>query len=62
MKILDIFLRKSTGIYRKNQDHRDLMNDFVWARKDKQAACKTLRVWTKNEEIFENSQENLELF
>ena len=48
MKILDIFWRKSTGIYRKKQVHRDLMNDFDWAGKDKQAACKTLRVWTKN--------------
>ena len=38
------------------------MNDFDWADKDKQAVCKTLRVWTKNEEIFENFQENLELF
>ena len=62
MKILDIFLRKSTGIYRKMHAYQDLMNDLDWARKDKQAACKTLRVWTKNEEIFENSQENLELF
>ena len=34
------------------QDHRDLMNDYDWAAKTKQPACKTLRVWTKNEETF----------
>ena len=44
------------------QDHRDLMNDFDWAGKTKQPACKTLRVWTKNEENFENFQENFEIF
>ena len=54
--------RKSTGIYRKMQDHRDLMNDFDCAGKTKQDACKTLRVWTKNEENFENFQENSEIF
>ena len=62
MKILDIFLRKSTGIYRKKQDHRDLMNDFDWAGKSKQGACKTRRVWTKNEENFEKFQANFEIF
>ena len=62
MKILDIFWRKSTGIYRKKQDHRDLMNDLDWADKTKQAAFKTLRVWTKNEENVENFQENFEIF
>ena len=54
--------RKSTGIYRKKQVHRDLMNDFDWAGKDKQVACKTLRVWTKNEENFEKFQEDFEFF
>ena len=62
MKILDIFWGKSTGIYRKKQDHRDLMNDSDWAGKSKQPACKTLRVWTKNEQNFENFQENFEIF
>ena len=38
------------------------MNDFDCADKAKQTACKTLRVWTKNEENFENFQENLEIF
>ena len=62
MKILDIFLRKSTGIKRKKQDGRDLMNDFDWAGKTKQPACKTLRVWTKNEENFETFQQIFEIF
>ena len=44
------------------QDHRDLMNDSDWAGKDKQPACKTLCVWTKNEENFEKVQENFEIF
>ena len=44
------------------QDHQDLMNDFDCADKTKQSACKTLRVWTKNEENFENFQENFEIF
>ena len=44
------------------QEHRDLMKDFDWAGKDKQAACKTLRFWTKNEENFENFQEDFEIF
>ena len=44
------------------QDHRDLMNVFDWIRKTKQAACKALRVWTKNEDNFENFQENFEIF
>ena len=43
------------------QDNRDLMNDFDWAGKTKLPACKTLRVWTKNEEHFENFQENFEI-
>ena len=38
------------------------MNDFDCARKTKQHACKTLRVWTKNEEKFENFPENCEIF
>ena len=62
MKVLDIFWRKSNGIYRKKQDHRDLMNDFDWAGKTKHHACKTLRVWTINEEIFEYFQEHFEIF
>ena len=44
------------------QDHPDLINDFNWAGKSKQPACKTLRVWTKNEENFEKFQENFEIF
>ena len=44
------------------QDHRDLMKEFDWARNAKQRACKTLRVWTKNEEILENFQENFQIF
>ena len=44
------------------QDHQDLMNDFDWERKIKQAACKTFRVWTKNEENFGKFQENFEIF
>ena len=41
------------------QDHKDLMNDFDWAGKTKQRACKTLRVWTKNEENFEKLRDFL---
>ena len=44
------------------QDHQDLSNDFDWAGKIKQPACKILRVLTKNEENFENFQENFEIF
>ena len=44
------------------QGHRDLINDFDWACKSKQGASKTLRVWTKNEEIFERFQEDFEIF
>ena len=55
-------MRKSTGFYRKMQDNRDMMNDFDWAGKTKQGACKTWRVWTKNEDNFENFQENFEIF
>ena len=62
MKILDIFWRKSTGIYRKKQEDRDPINDFDWAAKTKQHACKTLRFWTKNEEKFERLYENFEIF
>ena len=39
-----------------------LMKYFNWAAKFKQPACKTLRVWTKNEENFENFQVNFEIF
>ena len=38
------------------------MNDFDCAGKTMQHACKTLRVWTKNEENFENFQGNFEIF
>ena len=44
------------------QDPQDLRNDFDLADKTKQPACKTLRVWTKNEENFEKFQENFEIF
>ena len=40
------------------QSHQDLMG----AAKCKQPACKVLRVWTKNNENFENFQENFEIF
>ena len=40
----------------------DLRNDFHWAGKIKQPACKTLRVWTKSEENFEIFQEKFEIF
>ena len=33
------------------------MIDFDWAAKHHQPACKTLRVWTKNEENFEKFQQ-----
>ena len=42
--------------------HHELMQDFHCAAKFKQPVCKILRVWTKNEENFENSQENFEIF
>ena len=38
------------------------MNYLDWAGKAKQPPCKTLRVWTKNEENFENFQEILRFF
>ena len=38
------------------------MNEFDWAGKSKPPACKTLRVWTKNEEHFEKFQEKVEIF
>ena len=44
------------------EDHQDFRNDFHWADKGKQPACKTLRVWTKSEENFEKFQENFEIF
>ena len=44
------------------QDHQDFRNDFLWAGKIKQPACKTLRFWTKNEENVEKFKENFELF
>ena len=42
--------------------HQDLMKDFHVAAKFKQPAWKNLRVWTKNEENLENSQEIFEIF
>ena len=42
------------------QAHRDLMNEYDWAAKTKQPACKTLHVWANNEENFENFQENFQ--
>ena len=56
------FWSKSTGMYRKMQDHRDLMNDLDCASKTTQRACKTLRAWTKNQKNFEKFQENFEIF
>ena len=44
------------------KDHQHLKNDFHWAGKSKQPTCKTLRVWTKNEENLEKFQENFEIF
>ena len=43
-------------------DHRYLMNAFDWTAKAKQAACKSLRLFTKNEENFEKLQETFEIF
>ena len=43
------------------QDHQELMKDFDLAAKIKQLACKILRVWTRNDEHFENLQENFEI-
>ena len=54
-------LEKIDWNLQKKQDHCDLMNDFDCADKSKQPACKTLRVWTKNEDNFENFQENFEI-
>ena len=53
------FWRKSTGINRKIHDYPDFTNDFDWTLISQQPACKTLVVWTKIEENFENFQENL---
>ena len=44
------------------QEHQDLRNDFHWAGKGKQPACKTLRVWTKSEENFEKFQKTMRFF
>ena len=49
-------------ICRKMHARQDLMNDFDWAGKTKQTPCKTLLVWSKIEENFENFQENFEIF
>ena len=38
-----------------------MMKDFDFACKTKQPAYKTFRVWTKNEETFENFQVNFEI-
>ena len=62
MKILEIFLRNSTGIYRKLQDYPELMNDFDRACKIFQGSCKTWRAWTKNEQNLEKYQETLRFF
>ena len=62
MKILEIFWGKSTGIYRKMQDHRDLLSEFDCTGKMKQWSCKTLRIWSKNVENYENFQENFQSF
>ena len=48
--------RKPTGICRKMQDYQELRNDFHWARKSKQGACKTLRVWTKRRKFWKFSR------
>ena len=44
------------------KDHQHFKNDFHRAGKIKEAACKILRVWTKNDENVENFQENFEIF
>ena len=41
------------------RDRQDLRNDLNWPDKTKLSTCKALRVWTKNEENF---QENFEIF
>ena len=43
-------------------DHQNLKKDFHRAGKIKKPPCKTLRVWTKNEENLEKFQENFEIF
>ena len=58
MKILENFSPQSTGNCRKMQPHQDLRNDFHWAGKIKQAACKTLCVWTKMKKILKNFNRN----
>ena len=44
------------------KEHQYMKYDFHRAGKIKKPACKTLRVWTKNEENFEKFQENFEIF
>ena len=44
------------------EDHQNYKNYFHRAGKIKKPACKILRVWTKNEDNFENCQETFEIF
>ena len=46
----------------KKQDMQTLMPISTQAWKIKKAACKVLRVWTKNEEILGNLSKNFESF
>ena len=59
MKILEIFEENRLKFVEKMKDHRHLKKDFHWAGKVKKAAGKILRVWTKNEENFDNFDQNL---
>ena len=58
MKIVEVFEENRLTFIEKSRIIEILMNDFDCAAKTKQTACKTLRVWTKNEENFEIFQEN----
>ena len=42
--------------------YQDLLNAFDWADKTQQPKCKSLRVWTNNEDSLVKFQENFEIF
>ena len=63
MKILEnSSWRKSTGIYRKKQDPRDLMNDFDWGGRTKQRACKHCAFGPKMKRILKIFKKILRFF
>ena len=61
MKILEIFGEIRLAFV-ENEGSLDLKNEFDWARKIKQPACKALGVNTKNEENSERFKEKLSIF